>query len=82
MKEKKYSPSKRKEKLFMSVNDIETLHDNGHTIGLHSHSHPTQIHNLDYESQLEEYTKNYEFISSIILYYRFNIFNNKLNKNL
>jgi peptidoglycan/xylan/chitin deacetylase (PgdA/CDA1 family) len=65
MKEKKYSPSKRKEKLFMSVNDIETLHDNGHTIGLHSHSHPTQIHNLNYESQLEEYTKNYEFISSI-----------------
>ena len=65
MKEKKYSQLQRKEKLFMSVDEIKTLHDSGHTIGLHSHSHPTQIHNLDYSSQLEEYTKNYKFISSI-----------------
>ena len=65
MKEKKYSQFQRKEKLFMSVDEIKTLHDSGHTIGLHSHSHPTQIHNLDYSSQLEEYTKNYKFISSI-----------------
>jgi peptidoglycan/xylan/chitin deacetylase (PgdA/CDA1 family) len=65
MKEKGYSQSERKEKLFMSVDDIKKLHNSGHTIGLHSHSHPTQIHNLDYDSQLKEYTKNYEFINSI-----------------
>ncbi len=65
MKEKKYSQCDRKKHLFMSVDNLKTLHDNGHTIGLHSHTHPTQMNTLSYEDQLEEYTKNYEFISSI-----------------
>ncbi len=65
MKEKKYSQSERKKQLFMSVDNIKTLHNSGHTIGLHSHSHPTQMQNLSYESQLKEYTKNYDFLSSI-----------------
>ena len=65
MEGKKYSQSERTHQLFMSVDNIKTLHNSGHTIGLHSHSHPTQIDNLSYESQLEEYKKNYDFISSI-----------------
>ena len=66
MKEKNYSQSDRKQYLFMSANNLKTLHDSGHAIGLHSDTHPTQMHKLDYGRQLEEYTKNYEFISSII----------------
>ena len=50
----------------MSTNNLKALHDSGHTIGLHSDTHPTQMHKLSYESQLDEYTKNYEFINSII----------------
>ena len=65
MKEKEYSVSRRREHLFMSKDNLRKLHESGHTIGLHSHSHPTTIHNLSYEKQLEEYSKNYQFIHSI-----------------
>lgn len=65
IEEKKYSIDSRKKYLFMSVDDLKELHESGHTIGLHSHSHPTRIERLSYKNQLEEYSKNYEFINSI-----------------
>ncbi|SVC60861.1 uncharacterized protein METZ01_LOCUS313715, partial [marine metagenome] len=65
MKEKDYSISSKKEYLFMSTDNLKKLHESGHSIGLHSHSHPTIIQSLSYKNQLEEYTKNYEFIYSI-----------------
>ena len=65
MKEKDYSISSRKEYLFMSTDNIKKLHESGHSIGLHSHNHPTSLQRLSYKNQLEEYTKNYEFINSI-----------------
>jgi len=50
----------------VSTNNLQELHDSGHTISLHSDTHPTQKNNLSYERQLEEYIKNYDFINSII----------------
>ena len=65
MKEYDYSFSSRKENLFISIEELKVLHNSGHSIGLHSHSHPTNLHHMSYKNQLEEYTKNYEFINSI-----------------
>ena len=65
MSEKNYSISRRRECLFMSIDNIKKLNENGQSIGLHSHNHPTTLHNLSYKNQLDEYTKNYEFIHSI-----------------
>ena len=66
MEEKKYSVLSRKKDLFMSSSDIKTLHERGHSIGLHSHNHSTSFDFLTYEDQLQEYTKNYNLINSII----------------
>jgi len=60
-----YSKHKRKELLFMTPDDVKLLYQEGHAIGLHSHSHPTQFCELGYEKQLMEYTKNLEIIRSI-----------------
>jgi len=65
MREKDYSITNRKDYLFMTIDNIKTLHKSGHSIGLHSHSHPTRIKNLNYKDQLVEYSQNYEFIYAI-----------------
>jgi peptidoglycan/xylan/chitin deacetylase (PgdA/CDA1 family) len=65
MKEKNYSFLDRRQHLFMSIDNLKKIHNDGHTLGLHSDTHPTGIHNFSYDRQLKEYTKNYEFISSI-----------------
>ncbi|CCO24236.1 polysaccharide deacetylase family protein [Maridesulfovibrio hydrothermalis] len=62
---KGYSKSKRRKFLFMSVEDLKQISNLGHTIGLHSHSHPTQISTLTEEQQLSEYTQNKEFVADI-----------------
>jgi len=52
--------------LFLNKNDIKKLSDSGHSIGLHSHSHPNKIENLNYNNQLDEYKKNLDIISEIL----------------
>ena len=41
-------------KLFFKKDDLILLDNLGHTIGLHSHSHPTLIEKLNYEEQKKE----------------------------
>ena len=53
-------------KLFINKQDLKTLHNNKHLIGLHSHTHPEKIENLTFKEQLFEYQKNKETISKII----------------
>ena len=65
METKDYSISTRKEYLFMSIDNLKKLHESSHTIGLHSHSHPTTMQKLSFKEQLDEYSKNYDFIYSI-----------------
>ena len=52
--------------LSFSEKDLVKLHKNGHIIGLHSHSHPTNLKALPKDRQNLEYTTNKEVLSSII----------------
>lgn len=51
--------------LFMEEQQIRDLHNKGHVIGLHSHSHPTRIENLSHQEQLNEYKQNYNILADI-----------------
>jgi len=51
--------------LWMSESNISELENCGNIIGLHSHSHPTQIHRLDFRQQKIEYQKNFDHLSKI-----------------
>jgi len=52
--------------LWMSVEHIQGLHSDGHVIGLHSHTHPTQISDLSVLEQEAEYKKNYDFLHAAL----------------
>lgn len=57
-KKNKFNYKKKHDLFYMSEKNIKTLLIHSHEIGLHSHSHPTNISNLSYKSQLNEYKKN------------------------
>ena len=61
-----YSKAERRKTLFMEKENIVSLSLEGHCIGLHSHTHPTQIHLLDESTQRREYEENQEFIKETI----------------
>ena len=52
--------------LFLSKNDLKQLRQNGHIIGLHSHSHPYKLEYLNYEKQFDEYNQNLNMLSGIL----------------
>lgn len=52
--------------LWMRAEHIQKLHNAGHVIGLHSHTHPTQMAALASDEQLAEYQANYDYLSSIL----------------
>ncbi|MBO6960203.1 MAG: polysaccharide deacetylase family protein [Prochlorococcus marinus CUG1438] len=54
------------EKLFFQKNDLKKLDQLGHSIGLHSHNHPTLIENLSFEEQKKEYEACLSSISKIL----------------
>lgn len=60
-----YNKEERRAMLFMSKEDIASLSNSGHAIGLHSSSHPTRMDNNSYEKQLTEYTNNFDFLHSL-----------------
>lgn len=64
--EKKFKYKKFYSKLFFSDKDLRNLNKLGHTIGLHSHSHPTLMEKLDYSDQEKEYKKCFSIISKIL----------------
>ena len=49
----------------MNEEDLLTLSNGGHSIGLHSSSHPTRIDSQSYNTQFIEYTQNFEFINQL-----------------
>ena len=61
-----FNPEDHYDNLFMSTEDLITIDSNGHTIGLHSHSHPTLLEELSYNNQLSEYSKNISILSKIL----------------
>ena len=66
IKEKKLNHKDFYKKLFFQKNDLQTLNNLGHTIGLHSHNHPILLEKLSYDEQKNEYEKCLSFISNIL----------------
>ena len=52
--------------LWNSPSNIKYLHEKGHIIGLHSHTHPTELKSLSNSEQLDEYQKNIDILTSIV----------------
>ena len=65
-KEKEFNHNEYSKKLFFQKNDLQTLDNLGHIVGLHSHNHPTLLEKLSYDEQKNEYEKNLSLISSIL----------------
>ncbi|MBF96480.1 MAG: hypothetical protein CFH34_00961 [Alphaproteobacteria bacterium MarineAlpha9_Bin4] len=66
MKEKKFSPSKYYKTLFFDKKDLKRLSSLGHSIGLHSHSHPTLLESLPNNLQKIEYEKCIGILADIL----------------
>ena len=62
---KKYNYKKKYKKIFMTVKDINLLIKKGHSIGLHSHSHPHNLSSLTFEKQKLEYSQNLKILKKI-----------------
>ena len=65
IKKKKINIKKLYPSLFFSKNDLIKLESLGHSIGLHSHTHPTKFENLTSIEQKKEYEKCLKIISRI-----------------
>ena len=52
--------------LFLNAETIRQLHERGHRLGLHSHTHPTRLEALDPQAQLEEYRTNRDCLEGLI----------------
>lgn len=52
--------------LWMTAEHVRRLHDAGHVIGLHSHTHPTRMSELDLPSQRREYGENFAALRKLL----------------
>ena len=50
----------------MNKRDLKNIKDLGHTIGLHSHSHPPSFEKLSYEKQFLEVKKSKSVLAQIL----------------
>ena len=64
--EKKFNHKEFAKKLTFKKNDLRTLNNLGHLIGLHTPSHPTLIEKLNYDEQKNEYEISLSKISKIL----------------
>lgn len=55
-----------KKSLWMSTEDVKRLEAAGHSIGLHSHTHPMTMSSLPSSRQRQEFLKNQEVLASIL----------------
>lgn len=65
MEEKAYPLATRRSLLWMDESHIARLAAEGHVIGLHSHTHPTQMARLDRAQQANEYAVNHRILSDV-----------------
>lgn len=63
---KRFNPKKYLNHLYINKENLKIIKNDGHIIGLHSHSHPTLIEKLSYESQAKEYKQNILTLSKIL----------------
>lgn len=66
MRDFKINVENLKSKLFFDEKDVLLLDKLGHSIGLHSHNHPTRIEKLTYNDQKSEYSTNLNILNKII----------------
>ena len=52
--------------LWMREDELLKIHENGHVVGLHSYSHPTQMSRLTADQQLKEYQQNFTHLSKVL----------------
>jgi peptidoglycan/xylan/chitin deacetylase (PgdA/CDA1 family) len=60
-----YKSKNLEKKIWLSKKMIKILSDNGHEIGLHSHTHNRSLYKMNYSDQLDEFSKNYNIIKNI-----------------
>ncbi len=66
MKKKGFNYKRYFNKIFLQKKDLIKLYNEGHTIGLHTHSHPTKLEEMNYQEQLKEYSDNLNNLKLII----------------
>lgn len=66
IKKSGYNIDRNKDLLWITKDQIINLHESGHVIGLHSHTHPTFMAQYCYEEQLNEYRQNKKILEAII----------------
>lgn len=53
-------------KLWMTSENLKTLHAQGHVVGLHSHTHPTRMSELPADAREREYRRNAGVLADIL----------------
>lgn len=66
MKAKGFDIESAKQKLWMTESDLRNTYLDGHLVGLHSFSHPTQMSKLSKIEQESEYQRNFEHLKSVL----------------
>lgn len=66
MASKNFAPSEIIEHLWMSEDELKDISTQGHLVGLHSYSHPTQMSKLSYQEQYKQYKKNLEHLNAVV----------------
>tara|TARA_Y100000996_G_C22529037_1_gene645715 strand:- start:532 stop:1470 length:939 start_codon:yes stop_codon:yes gene_type:complete len=66
MNKSNFSIKKVKKKIYMNRNDLKKLKKYKQIIGLHSHSHPTNIDKLSIYKSKEEYKTNKKFLEKLL----------------
>ena len=64
--DKGFDINEAKKNLWMREDELLKVHENGHIVGLHSYSHPTQMSKLPADQQLKEYQQNFTHLSEVL----------------
>jgi peptidoglycan/xylan/chitin deacetylase (PgdA/CDA1 family) len=52
-------------RLWMTADQVRSLHQEGHVIGLHSHTHPFTLASLPRADQVREYRSNFDYLERL-----------------
>ena len=66
LEKKKFNTNKNIDNIFLTKENIKKIDKLNHSIGLHSHSHPTKLNKLNYSQQFIEYHMNKKKLEKII----------------
>ena len=61
-----YNYSVESNELWVNAEKVKNLESNGHIIGIHSHTHPTDLAALPQKDQETEYQQNYDILQGIL----------------